>query len=47
MANYLSEIAAQESKLAIARFLDDKRMKGEALIELNRLKREMRNAINI
>lgn len=43
--NYLSLIAAAESKLAIANFIDDKQMKGQAIATINKLKLEMRNYV--
>lgn len=41
--NFLSLIAAAESKLAIANYIDDKKMRGEAIITIDKLKRDMRN----
>lgn len=42
---YLSQIAAAESKLAIANFLGDKKMRGEALSAINKAKLEYRNYV--
>lgn len=42
---YLSQIAAAESKLAIANFLGDKKMRGEAMQAIHRVKLEMRNYV--
>ena len=43
--NYLSLIAAAESKLAIANFLGDKKMRGEALAAISKAKLEMRSYV--
>lgn len=43
--NYLSQIAAAESKLAIANFLGDKKMRGEAMQAIHKAKLEMRNYV--
>ena len=43
--DYLTKIAAAESKLAIANYIGDKRMKGEALQAINRAKLEYRNYV--
>lgn len=43
--NYLSLIAAAESKLAVANFLGDKKMRGEALAAISKTKLEMRNYV--
>lgn len=43
--NYLSQIAAAESKLAIANFLGDKKMRGEAIQAIHKAKLEMRNYV--
>nr|DAD80294.1 MAG TPA: Kil protein [Caudovirales sp. ctTqA28] len=43
--NYLSKIAAAESKLAIANFLGDKKMRGEAMQAIHKAKLELRNYV--
>lgn len=43
--SYLSKIAAAESKLAIANFLGDKKMRGEAIASINKAKLELRNYV--
>lgn len=42
---YLSQIAAAESKLAIANFLGCKKMRGEAVQAIQKVKLEMRNYV--
>ena len=42
---YLSQIAAAESKLAIANFLGDKKMRGEAMRAIHKAKLELRNYV--
>lgn len=42
---YLSQIAAAESKLAIANFLGDKKMRGEAMQAIHKAKLGMRNYV--
>lgn len=43
--NYLSIIAALETKLAIANFIGDLKMKGEAITAINKAKLDMRNLV--
>lgn len=43
--SYLSAIAAAESKLAIANFLGDKKMRGEAIAAIHKAKLELRNYV--
>ncbi|GGH32495.1 host cell division inhibitory peptide Kil [Klebsiella phage KL01] len=43
--SFLSIIAAAESKLAIANFLGDKKMKGEAIAAIHKAKLELRNYV--
>ena len=43
--DYLTRIAAAESKLAIANFLGDKKMRGEAIQAINKAKLEYRNYV--
>lgn len=43
--DYLTRIAAAESKLAIANFLGDEKMRGEAIQAINKAKLEYRNYV--
>lgn len=43
--DYLTSIAAAESKLAIANFLGDKKMRGEAIRAIHKAKLEYRNYV--
>lgn len=40
--SYLTKIAAAESKLAIANYLGDKKMRGEAIAAIHKAKLEMK-----
>lgn len=43
--DYLTRIAAAESKLAIANFLGDKKMRGEAIQVIHKAKLEYRDYV--
>ncbi len=43
--DFLKDIAAAESKLAIANFIGDKKMRGEAIQAIHKAKLEMRNYV--
>ena len=43
--DYLTRIAAAESKLAIANFLGDKKMRGEAIQAINKARLGYRNYV--
>lgn len=43
--DYLTKIAAAESKLAIANFIGCKKMKGEAVQAIHKAKLELRNYV--
>lgn len=43
--DFLSKIAAAESKLAIANFIGNKKMRGEAIRAIHKAKLELRNYV--